>query len=137
MLTHDIEEQILQLSGIGEVMVLGVDDEDCGERVAAIIRPSITTCTVPQRFPMNLKSLRACLSEVSSLPVYKYPTLLRLLKGEEQLPMSRNGKLSKKEARKRFFENRIGVEVWDLNTADDFPSKPWDWAGIGTGADRV
>lgn len=137
MFTHDIEEQILQISEIGEVMILGVDDDDCGERVAAIIRPSFTTCTVPQGFPMNLKSLRECLSAVSSLPVYKYPTLLRLLSIEEQLPMSRNGKLSKTEARKRFLEERIGVEVWDLNTADDFPSKPWDWGGIGTGADRV
>ena len=137
MFTHDIEEQILQISGIEEVMILGVDDDDCGERVAAIIKPLFTTCTVPQGFPRNLKSLRERLSAQSSLPVYKYPTLLRLLGMEEHLPVSRNGKLSKTEARKRFFEERIGVEVWDLNTVDDFPSKPWDWAGIGTGADRV
>lgn len=50
--------------------------------------------------------------------LFKQPTVLYWLKKGEDIPMTGNGKVSKNEARERFFgegwKEREGVEVLDL-----------------------
>ncbi len=86
---------------------------------------------------MSLSSLRKHLATESMLPVYKLPTLLRLVEEHEQLPTTKTGKPSKEMARSLFspeaYENGGKVELWDFDMREDFPTKVWDWAGIGTG----
>ena len=68
----DIEREILGLDYVAEVMVVGVDDEEFGQRVAAaiVLRDDI-------RQQLTIDQLRSDLR--SSLAGYKMPTLLRVV----------------------------------------------------------
>lgn len=140
-MAYDIEEHILQLPEVIEVMVLGVSDEECEERVAVIVRPSSHHNGRVHTFPLTLAHLRQRLSMEPSLPMYKQPTLLRILRDDERIPTTRTGKLSKVQARKQFlpdgFKRTGEVEVWDLNSDANASTKAWDWAGIGSAVDRT
>lgn len=139
-MAYDIEEHILQLPEVAEVMALGVSDGDCEERVAVIVRPSFLDGR-GNTLPLTLANLRERLSVEPSLPMCKQPTLLRLLRDDERIPTTRNGKLSKVQARKRFFPDGFKqtgkVDVWDSNSAANASTKAWDRAGIGTAVDRT
>jgi malonyl-CoA/methylmalonyl-CoA synthetase len=82
----DIERVCLGLPYVSEVAVLGVDDEEFGQRVGAVIslKPSATSLTINQ--------LRAELR--TELAAYKLPTLLRVVR--EELPKGGTGKVQKK-----------------------------------------
>lgn len=141
--THDIEEYILSLPSIQESYILGLADEDCGERVAAIIRTSWkqnnnddnqaddhSATLVP-----SLAWLRASLSEYTPLAKYKLPTVLKILERGEEIPRTSNGKPSKKLARSRYFAAGYvfhgEVEVLDLNDIPQATQKVWDYEGLG------
>jgi len=82
----DIEREILGLEYVAEVMVVGVEDEEFGQRVAAamVLRDDIKQA-------LTLEELRADLR--SSLAGYKMPTLLRVVKA---IPKTASGKVVKK-----------------------------------------
>ncbi|KAJ5647966.1 hypothetical protein N7490_004338 [Penicillium lividum] len=86
----DIEREILGLDYVSEVMVVGVEDEEYGQRVAASI--SLKTDQSTKRKTLTLAELREDLR--SKLASYKIPTILRVVKGE--LPKSGTGKVQKK-----------------------------------------
>lgn len=77
---------MLGLSYVQEVSVLGVDDEEFGQRIAAavVVRKDESDVSL-DRIRTDLKS---------RLAGYKMPTLLRLVEGE--LPKSGTGKVVKK-----------------------------------------
>ena len=131
--THEIEEYILGLPGIQEIWVLGVDDEDCGERVAAVVR-SRRTQNANGSAP-SLAWLRDSLTAHSPLPKYKLPTLLKVLQSGEQMPRTSSGKPSKRLARTRYFPHGFAdkgeVEVLDLNDISNVTQRAWDWDGLG------
>jgi malonyl-CoA/methylmalonyl-CoA synthetase len=67
-------------------MVVGVSDEEFGQRVGAVI------AVKPQAAKLTLQQLRADLRQ--SLAGYKLPTILRVVEGE--LPKGVTGKVQKK-----------------------------------------
>lgn len=107
----DIEREILGLEYVSEVMVVGVEDDEFGQRVAATI--SLKTDQTASRRDLTLKDLRDDLR--SKLAGYKIPTILRVITGE--LPKSGTGKVQKKILGPRFFPSNYQeipeIQVWN------------------------
>lgn len=106
----DIEREILGLDYVSEVMVVGVEDEEFGQRVAATV--SLKTDQNTTRKGLTLADLRSDLR--SKLAGYKIPTILRVIKGE--LPKSGTGKVQKKILGPQFFppnyRDIAEIQVW-------------------------
>ncbi|KAF1993756.1 fatty-acyl-CoA synthase [Amniculicola lignicola CBS 123094] len=106
----DIERELLSLPYVAEAMVVGVPDEEFGQRVAALI--SIQEEEVTDAFletygnnehVMTIDDVRRDLRH--RLAGYKLPTLLRIVDGE--LPKTVTGKVQKKILGPRFFPARF------------------------------
>lgn len=99
-----MEREILGLEYVSEVMVVGVEDEEFGQRVGAAI--SLKADGIKD---LSLATLRRDLR--SKLAGYKMPTLLRIVEGE--LPKSATGKVQKKILGPQYFpaNYREGTEV--------------------------
>lgn len=102
----DIERELLSLPYIGEAMVVGVADEEFGQRVAALVsvQEEELTDTFQQthgssEHRLTLGALRRDLKD--RLAGYKMPTLLRIADGE--LPKTATGKVQKKMLGPHFF----------------------------------
>lgn len=100
----DIEREILSLPYVSEVMVVGVEDEEFGQRVAAAI---VLRDTVKSE--LSLEELRGDLR--SSVAGYKMPTLLRVV---PELRKNTQGKVIKKVLVKEMFpsEGHKDVQRW-------------------------
>ena len=93
----DIERECLGLPYVEEVMCVGVEDEEFGQRVAAGIKlredqETYATTSKSDRRSLTIDDLRRDLR--SRLAGYKLPTLLRLL--DSELPKTASGKVQKK-----------------------------------------
>ncbi|RMZ84643.1 hypothetical protein DV737_g1219, partial [Chaetothyriales sp. CBS 132003] len=95
----DIERELMSLPYIGEAMVVGVPDDEFGQRVAAVV--TLRKDEAAQTFyrehnrdstKVHIDDLRA--DARSRLAGYKLPTLLRIHQGE--IPKSATGKVQKK-----------------------------------------
>lgn len=95
----DIEREILSLPYVNEVMVVGVADDEYGQRVGAVL--SLSDSEIAQEYytkhgrergSLKLDDLRSDLRD--RLAGYKLPTLLRVIEGE--LPKSPTNKVVKK-----------------------------------------
>lgn len=114
----DIERECLGLPYIHEVMVVGVDDEEWGQRVAAVVtlrddQTQFVTNGKKGSEQLTLDRLRADLS--SKLARYKLPTLLRVVEGE--LPKTATGKVAKKVLGPKYFPQDyskiLEVQIWN------------------------
>ncbi|KAI6859501.1 acetyl-CoA synthetase-like protein [Hortaea werneckii] len=118
----DIEREIMALPYVSEVMVVGVPDEEFGERVASavVLKDDAEDSTLGAN-KLTLQKLREDLR--ARLTGYKLPTLLRLVDGE--LPKSGTGKVVKKILGPQFFpaqyQSISEIQVWspkeELKTA--------------------
>ncbi|KAL2867250.1 uncharacterized protein BJX67DRAFT_381264 [Aspergillus lucknowensis] len=103
----DIEREILGLEYIGEVMVVGVDDDEYGQRVAAAVTLK------DHESGLSLDKLRHDLRD--RLAGYKMPTVLRVVEGE--IPKSGTGKVQKKILGPKYFGKEYKwdpeVQVWE------------------------
>ncbi|KAK3669253.1 hypothetical protein LTR78_010860 [Recurvomyces mirabilis] len=88
----DVERELSALPYVSEAAVVGVSDDDLGQRVAAIV-------ILRDAGTLDLSQLRDDLR--GSLSSYKLPTLLCVV---EHLPRTASGKVKKVEARKEIFE---------------------------------
>lgn len=91
----DIERECLALPYISEVMVVGVDDEEFGQRIGAVVtlrEDQSTYSTGKAGKKLLLDDLRRDLSD--TLIGYKLPTLLRVMEGK--IPKGQSGKILKK-----------------------------------------
>ncbi|OAL47127.1 fatty-acyl-CoA synthase [Pyrenochaeta sp. DS3sAY3a] len=115
----DIERELLGLPYISEAMVVGVEDEEFGQRVAALIslQEEDLTDTFLETYGnteylLTIEDLRRDLR--GRLAGYKLPTLLRIVGGE--LPKTATGKVQKKLLGPRFFpmdyHNSAEVQQW-------------------------
>jgi malonyl-CoA/methylmalonyl-CoA synthetase len=106
----DIEREILGLDYVSEVMVVGVDDEEFGQRVAATV--SLKRDRTAPNESLTISKLREDLR--SKIAGYKMPTILRVVQGE--LPKSGTGKVQKKILGPQFFppnyQEMTEVQVW-------------------------
>lgn len=119
----DIEREVLALPYVAEVMVVGVPDDEYGERVAAAIclkhegdLPLAERKSALQT--LSIQKLRQDLRE--RLAGYKMPTILRIIPGE--LPKSGTGKVVKKTLGPQFFppdqyRDVAEVQVWERSKA--------------------
>jgi malonyl-CoA/methylmalonyl-CoA synthetase len=104
----EIESAIQELPYVKEVAVVGVADEEYGQRVGAIL--------VTQSLGIEILSLGRLRDDLKDkLAKYKMPTLLRLLDGE--LPKGPTGKVQKKILGETLFpspgwEMEKAVEKW-------------------------
>jgi malonyl-CoA/methylmalonyl-CoA synthetase len=116
----DIEREIVGLPYVAEVMVVGVDDEEFGQRVAAAISLQEEELTESFRaiygnvnHVITIDDLRRDLRD--RLAGYKMPTLFRIIEGE--FPKTASGKVLKKVLGKQFFPgNYVGipdVQIWN------------------------
>jgi malonyl-CoA/methylmalonyl-CoA synthetase len=109
----EIERALQELPYVKEVAVVGVPDEEYGQRVAAmLVVKSLGTAD------LSLGTIRHDIKD--KLAKYKMPTLLRLLEGE--LPKGPTGKVQKKVLGETFFpspgwEADKKVEVWKGRSA--------------------
>lgn len=115
----DIEREILSLPYVGEAMVVGVADEEYGQRVGAVI--SLRDDDLAMDFiksrgrtpgALSLDELRSDLR--SRLVGYKLPTILRII--TEDISKTASGKVQKKVSGPLYFppdyERVPEVQVW-------------------------
>ncbi|KAH8646949.1 hypothetical protein BGZ60DRAFT_570534 [Tricladium varicosporioides] len=95
--TMEIETALHTLPYISAAVVLPVDDDEYKERAAAILKlkPGFTQ--------PDFDTLRQDLTDQTGLFLFKQPTVLYWLKEGEDIPISLNGKISKVDAKKKFF----------------------------------
>lgn len=103
----DIERAILELPYIKEAMVVGVEDEEWGQRVGSAV--VLATAGGQMRLGTLRKELR------KTLLGYKIPTLLRVVEGE--LPKGETGKVQKKILGPKYFApgkwwEDPAIQVW-------------------------
>jgi acyl-coenzyme A synthetase/AMP-(fatty) acid ligase len=112
--TGEIESALFSLPYIANAIVLPLEDEEYQERAAAIlqIKPSF------QSKQPDLDTLRNDLTEKTGLFLFKQPTVVYWLREGEEISLTANGKISKMDARKKFFGDgwryKERVEVLDL-----------------------
>ena len=92
--------------------MVGVDDDEYGQRVAAIVNLSRNTM-LPSGESLTIDRLRGDMRRL--LPAYKLPTLLRIVEGE--LPKGQTGKVQKKVLGPQLFpvpgwRAEKDVQVW-------------------------
>lgn len=116
--TGEVEAALLSLAYIADAVVLPLPDEQYKERTAAIlqIRPEY------QSKQPSLDTLRKDLAKTTGLMLFKVPTVVYWLQDGEEISLTVNGKISKIDARKKFFgdnwRSKDGVEVMDLSTME-------------------
>ncbi|KAI9373363.1 hypothetical protein BJX61DRAFT_503062 [Aspergillus egyptiacus] len=88
----EVERKLLSLDEVAEVAVVGIADEEWGQRVAAVIKQRAGT------EPLELQSLRARLKQ--EMAPYKIPTVLKIVDGIERNAM---GKVNKKTVVKKYW----------------------------------
>ncbi|KAF7719779.1 Uncharacterized protein PECH_006882 [Penicillium ucsense] len=116
----DIEREILGLPYVAEVMVVGVPDEEFGQRVAATVslkkESGGGSSSSRTRTELTLQELRHDLR--TKLAAYKMPTILRLVEGE--LPKSGTAKVQKKILGPAYFPPNYRdiseVQVWQSDS---------------------
>lgn len=123
----EIERELLSLPYIAEAMVVGVPDEEFGQRVAALLslqEEMTTSFWREQRSAeklLNIDKLRRDLRE--RLVGYKLPTLLRVVSGE--LPKTATGKVQKKILGPHFFpaswHECAEIQKWEPNAEGRLP----------------
>jgi len=90
----EIETQLLNHPNIKDVVVVGVDDEKFGQKIAAV-------CVLrDNNEEINLENLRVFCSE--RLPSYQMPTILKVL---PDIPRNAMGKVNKKDVLKELFSS--------------------------------
>ena len=110
----DIERECLGLPYIEEVMCVGVEDDEFGQRVAAAVklREDQNVYTFRDGKRLTIDDLRRDLR--SRLAGYKLPTMLRVL--DSELPKTASGKVQKKALGPKLFPKDWGrvheIQAW-------------------------
>lgn len=111
--TGEVESALLSLPYVADAIVLPVADTEYKERAAAIVKVK------PSSKQPTLDALRDDLTKKTSLMLFKLPTVIYWLREGEEISLTVNGKISKIDARKKFFgdewRGKDGVEVMDLS----------------------
>ena len=108
----EVEQACIVLPYVSEAAIVGVQDEEYGQRVAAIV-----TLAREHRDALTIQEIRSDMR--NALPAYKLPTLLRVVKGE--LPKGQTGKVQKKALGPQLFpvpgwERDPNVQIWNRAT---------------------
>lgn len=126
----EIEDLLNEHPSVSQSIVVGVDDIQAEEMVAALL----VVHKEADISSLNLRSLRHWLTVEKDLPCFKLPTMLRCVTTECALPVTASGKPVKKKIKDQFFLHnetaKRNTETWDFaSDANGTVSKPWDWEG--------
>ncbi|KAL4806794.1 hypothetical protein BDV18DRAFT_120063 [Aspergillus unguis] len=88
----EVERKLLALDEVQEVAIVGIADEEWGQRVAAVVKQREGT------EPLELQALRTTLKQ--EMAPYKIPTVLKLVDGIERNAM---GKVNKKTVVQKYW----------------------------------
>lgn len=116
--TGEIERALSSLPYIANAVVLPIEDEEYQQRAAAIIRikPSF------QSKPPDIKTLRNDLTQNTGLMLFKQPTVVYWLQERENVSLTANGKISKRDTRNNLFVDgwqcKQNVDVLDLKAME-------------------
>lgn len=119
----DIERELLSLPYVAEAMVVGVPDEEFGQRVAALLSLQEEGSNMPSAGKQVSSGVSLTIDELRRdlrrrLAGYKLPTLLRVVSGE--LPKTGTGKVQKKTLGPYFFpedwRNHSDIQEWKQDT---------------------
>ncbi|KAK5050537.1 hypothetical protein LTR84_003818 [Exophiala bonariae] len=98
----DVERQILEHPNIAEAIVVGVDDDEFGQRIAAAVVLNETVAY------LSLSELRSFLRD--KLSSYKLPTLLRVVR---ELPKTTTLKVPKLLIKRDLFDaEHADIQKW-------------------------
>ena len=105
----DVEREMLGLDYVSEVAIVGVDDEEFGQRVAALV-----VLQASSHEYLSIDQLRSDLR--ASLAGYKMPTLLRLV---ASIPKNAMGKVSKGRLAVEMFpqQGHPDIQTWQSRRA--------------------
>lgn len=119
----DVERELLSLAYVAEAMVVGVPDDEFGQRVAALVSlqdEELTHAFLDSHSDgahvLTIDALRRDLRE--RLAGYKMPTLLRVVNGE--LPKTSTGKVQKKVLGPQYFPEGFdpAVQQWERSSRE-------------------
>ncbi|EEP78949.1 predicted protein [Uncinocarpus reesii 1704] len=131
----ELEQCLMDLPYVSEAHVLPVLDHKAGGLVAALVRPQKSVIVAGKVHDITLKRIRDDLAAADVI-AYKLPTLLRILKHGEQLPLTGSDKIIKRECLRQFFDISgylpeqyavDGVEYWGNNFDPAAPTRTTDW----------
>jgi hypothetical protein len=133
----ELELRLMDLPYISEAHVLPVLDHETGGLVAALVR--LQKQTVNQIFgDITLRRIREDLA-ARNMASYKLPVLLRVLRDDEQVPLTASGKTLKKESLRKYFNISgylpdqyavDGVENWGNKLDTAASTRLFDWGGL-------
>ncbi|GMG04652.1 unnamed protein product [Aspergillus oryzae] len=132
ILAPEVESELAKHPFISEAIVLGIQDTSAGQLVAALV---VINDDTPEGNSLELSAMRRWLAVERQMNAYKLPTVLRLVRKNQELPMTLSGKFIKRRIRDIFFNQEElksdRVQVHDLSTQEpDIGERPFDWAGI-------
>ncbi|KAE8362256.1 hypothetical protein BDV27DRAFT_166327 [Aspergillus caelatus] len=132
ILAPEVESELAKHPLVADAIVLGVQDTAAGQLVAALV---VINEDVSKESSLDLSEARRWLAVERGMNAYKLPTIMRLAKKNQELPMTLSGKYIKRKVRDIFFSQEElqsdRVEVHDLSTQEpDIGDRPFDWAGI-------
>ncbi|EGD95906.1 hypothetical protein TESG_03369 [Trichophyton tonsurans CBS 112818] len=131
--TLAVEDGLTSLPYISEACVVAVPHTKFRQLCGAVVR-----LRPDSQIPNNMTTLGLIRSDLEgSLPAYMMPTLLKVLKHEEELPCTVAGKPKKKEILSIYFGSVNGAQVENyppeietchvLQPGEAEATKPWDW----------
>ncbi|KAE8308463.1 hypothetical protein BDV41DRAFT_592180 [Aspergillus transmontanensis] len=132
ILAPEVESELAKHPFISEAIVVGIQDTSAGQLVAALV---VINDDTPEGNSLDLPAVRRWLAVERQMNAYKLPTVLRLVRKNQELPMTLSGKFIKRRIRDSFFNQEElqsdRVQVHDLSTQEpDIGDRPFDWAGI-------
>lgn len=133
----ELELRLMDLPYISEAHVLPVLDHETGGLVAALVR--LRKQKVEQDHgDITLRHIREGLA-ANNVASYKLPTLLRVLRDDEQVPLTASDKALKKESLRKYFDISghlpdqyavDGVEYWGNKLDTAAATRLFDWGGL-------
>ncbi|KAB8208433.1 hypothetical protein BDV34DRAFT_190277 [Aspergillus parasiticus] len=132
ILAPEVESELAKHPFVSEAIVVGIQDTSAGQLVAALV---VINDDTPEGNSLDLSAVRRWLAVERQMNAYKLPTVLRLVRKNQELPMTLSGKFIKRRIRDSFFNQEElqsdRVQVHDLSTQEpDIGDRPFDWAGI-------
>lgn len=125
-----VESHLAALHYVAEGYIMPVSDPQCDTRTAALVR----LCAGVGQIDLN--TIRHDLSK--RLPAYQLPTLLRILRGHEEVPRTWSGKVAMRKAIETFFaqdnNSRSHGKATEVMDVSEFmrtkTARLWDRAGM-------
>ncbi|KAK2752869.1 hypothetical protein FQN54_008022 [Arachnomyces sp. PD_36] len=130
----ELEDELSHHPQISQATVLGVPHSTAGQSIAALIRMQGHTGKDQPTARLGLSELRRWLTVERDLPMFRLPTMLRVIEVGETLPTTLSSKIQKAKVRDLFSQAEIEsgkVEVCDLfDNVPDREKKPFDWSAL-------